>query len=616
MRAIILKHLRTVWKKLSLIILLSFFATFFTTLKPMIAAGIIDTTLQEVGYGSPSTEQTEVAIIDKGLFNLNDVGVRVKEFFLGQRAESIGTISSLGRLVVILVFLAFLGGVFNYAADVINSHTRNHVMRRVRYDLFESMLNMSLGFFHRHKSGELISRVVTDSMAFSQGIVSVAHRVFQSSLFIIIYGVYLFNTSVVLTFGIILIFLGHYGITALIKKPVRKMEEGIYDSSANLSAALQEAFTNMRVIKSFGSDEIEKKKLGKNINESSDAYFKAQAVGYIEPEARYFLDAFAEAAILLIAILQLLNGGLNIQGFLLYIYVSRLVMGPLNQFASDFVWIQRIIAAYKRIGYYFSQRPEIVDGEIEKTSFDANIEVSNATFAYDAEPVLNNISLILRKGEVLALVGPSGGGKSTLTDLILRFYDPQQGQITMDGVNLKDVQVNRYRQIFGVVPQESLLFNDTIENNIQYGREWIDSRKVQAAAGVANAHDFINAMSNGYATFVGDRGVKLSGGQRQRIAIARAVAGDPEILIFDEATSSLDTDSERQVQLAIEEVLKNSTAIVIAHRLSTVLNADRIVVIDKGIIEAEGSHHQLLERSPIYCRLYEMQFRTKNSLEQ
>jgi|TARA_Y100000031_G_scaffold84308_1_gene92729 ABC-type multidrug transport system fused ATPase/permease subunit len=391
------------------------------------------------------------------------------------------------------------------------------------------------------------------------------------------------------------------------------MEEGIYDSSANLSAALQEAFTNMRVIKSFGSDEIEKKKLGKNINESSDAYFKAQAVGYIEPEARYFLDAFAEAAILLIAIFQLLNGGLNIQGFLLYIYVARLVMGPLNQFATYFVWIQRIIAAYKRIGDYFSQMPEIVDGEIEKTSFDANIEISNTTFAYDAEPVLNDISLILRKGEVLALVGPSGGGKSTLTDLILRFYDPQQGQITMDGVNLKDVQVNRYRQIFGVVPQESLLFNDTIENNIQYGREWIDSRKVQAAAGVANAHDFINAMSNGYATFVGDRGVKLSGGQRQRIAIARAVAGDPEILIFDEATSSLDTDSERQVQLAIEEVLKNSTAIVIAHRLSTVLNADRIVVIDKGIIEAEGSHHQLLERSPIYCRLYEMQFRTKNS---
>ena len=608
-----MKHLRTVWKKLSLIILLAFFATFFTTLKPMIAAGIIDTTLQEVGYGSPSTEQTEVAIIDKGLFNLNDVGVRVKEFFLGQRAESIGTISSLGRLVVILVFLAFLGGVFKYAADVINSHTRNHVMRRVRYDLFESILNMSLGFFHRHKSGELISRVVTDSMAFSQGIVSVAHRVFHSSLLIIIYGVYLFNTSVVLTFGIILIFLGHYGISAIIKKPVRKMEEGIYDSSANLSAALQEAFTNMRVIKSFGSDEIEKKKLGKNINESSDAYFKAQAVGYIEPEARYFLDAFAEAAILLIAIFQLLNGGLNIQGFLLYIYVARLVMGPLNQFATYFVWIQRIIAAYKRIGDYFSQMPEIVDGEIEKTSFDANIEISNTTFAYDAEPVLNDISLILRKGEVLALVGPSGGGKSTLTDLILRFYDPQQGQITMDGVNLKDVQVNRYRQIFGVVPQESLLFNDTIENNIQYGREWIDSRKVQAAAGVANAHDFINAMSNGYATFVGDRGVKLSGGQRQRIAIARAVAGDPEILIFDEATSSLDTDSERQVQLAIEEVLKNSTAIVIAHRLSTVLNADRIVVIDKGIIEAEGSHHQLLERSPIYCRLYEMQFRTKNS---
>lgn len=209
----------------------------------------------------------------------------------------------------------------------------------------------------------------------------------------------------------------------------------------------------------------------------------------------------------------------------------------------------------------------------------------------------------------------SGGGKSTLTDLILRFYDPQEGQITIDGIDLKDVKVNRYRQIFGVVPQESLLFNDTIENNIQYGREWIDGQKVRAAAKVANAHEFISDMPKTYNTLVGDRGVRLSGGQRQRISIARAIAGNPKILIFDEATSSLDTDSERQVQLAIEKVLKKSTAIIIAHRLSTILNADRILVIDKGMIEAEGTHKELLERSPIYRRLYEMQFGNRNSLE-
>jgi ATP-binding cassette, subfamily B, bacterial MsbA len=616
MKKLYFKYLRLVWTKLAIILLLSFAATIFITLKPIVVAGIIDTTLKEVGYtSSQSANQTQGLELDSGLFNLNDLGSNVKNIILGDGNKSIGTVSSLVKFVLILIVLALLGSIFKYSADVLNSFTRNQVMRLVRYDLFESMITMSLGFFHRQKSGELISRIVTDSMAFSQGIVSVTHRIFHSSLLVLVYGVFLFNTSVVLTFSIILIFLGHYGISAIIKKPVRKMEEGIYDSSANLSVALQESFTNMRVIKSFGSDKNEKKKLNNNISESSDAYFKAQAVGYIEPEARYFLDSFAEAAILLIAIVQLLKGGLNMQGFLLYVYVTRLIMMPLNQFATYFVWIQRIKAAYKRIGDYFSQKPDVIDGAIKKASFNSEIVVSNISFIYDKTPVIKDISFTLYKGEVLAMVGSSGGGKSTLTDLILRFYDPQEGQITIDGINLKDVKMNRYRQIFGVVPQESLLFNDTIENNIQYGREWIDSQKIKAAAMIANAHDFILEMPKGYSTLVGDRGVRLSGGQRQRISIARAVAGDPEILIFDEATSSLDTDSERQVQLAIEKILKNSTAIVIAHRLSTVLNADRILVIDKGRIEAEGNHKELLERSSIYRRLYEMQFENRDSLE-
>ena len=217
--------------------------------------------------------------------------------------------------------------------------------------------------------------------------------------------------------------------------------------------------------------------------------------------------------------------------------------------------------------------------------------------------------MTLNKGQVLALVGTSGAGKSTLTDLVLRFYDPQKGNILMDGVNLRDVKTSEYKKVFGVVPQESLLFNDTIKENIRYGRDDISDKDIFEAAKIANAYDFIKELPNGYDTFVGDRGVRLSGGQRQRIAIARAIVAKPQILIFDEATSSLDTESERQVQKAIDRVLEHSTAIVIAHRLSTVLHADKIAVLDKGKIESIGMHKELLEESPIYRRLYELQFK-------
>ena len=608
MRIVAFSYLKKFWKKIASLILLSFLATFFLTLKPIVVAGIIDITFEKVGHPSQSVTQVLPQEKEGSFFNLNELGAKVKGAIVGKDDNVLDSSSSLWVFLFILLGLALLASAAKYSADVLNSYIRNKVMCLIRRDLFDSILKMDMTFFHQHRSGDLISRVVTDTMAFAQGIVSISHRIFHSSIEILVYGIYLVNTSLYLTVSIVFVFIGHYGISILIKNLVRKREEVIYDSSANLSAALQESFTNIRVVKSFGNDRYESNRIKCIIDKSSDAYFKAQAVGYIEPEARFSLDVVAEVMILFIAINQLLNGELNIQGFLLYIYVARLVMAPINQFGVYYVWIQRILASFKRIGGYLGQSAVVVDGCVKKVSFNSKINFSNVSFNYADKPVIHDLSVTIKKGEIIAIVGPSGAGKSTLTDLVLRFYDPKKGKIMIDGIDLKDIKSNDYRKMFGVVPQESLLFNDTIANNIQFGREPFDQSKLELAAKIANAHDFIMELSNGYQTMVGDRGIKLSGGQRQRISIARAIYSSPEIVIFDEATSSLDSESEEQVHKAIDNVLSHSTAVIIAHRLSTILHADKILVLNNGKLEAIGKHKDLLETNETYRTLYHLQF--------
>jgi len=286
---------------------------------------------------------------------------------------------------------------------------------------------------------------------------------------------------------------------------------------------------------------------------------------------------------------------------------------PINKFSVNFVWMQSLLASYDRLYEIFQTESKVKEGSIKIDSFKNNISFNDVHFGYDGSNVLENVSFELKKGEVLAIVGPSGAGKSTLSDLILRLYNPSKGSIKIDGVDLKLLNGNDYRRIFGVVSQESLLFNDTISNNITFGREFNNHKQIEAVAKIANIHEFIANLSNGYETLVGDRGVKLSGGQRQRVSIARAIFSSPEIVIFDEATSSLDSESEKKVQAAVENILSNSTAIIIAHRLSTILHADKIMVLNEGKIEAIGRHEGLLEKSKTYKRLCYFQFNEKHT---
>jgi len=300
-----------------------------------------------------------------------------------------------------------------------------------------------------------------------------------------------------------------------------------------------------------------------------------------------------------------LNGG----QFIEYIIIFSQLMRPAKSISDSFSNIHNGIAAGERVLALIDEKPIVVDapGAIAVTGFNNRIEFKNVSFAYDNKPVLSNINLIVPKGKTVALVGPSGGGKSTLVDLIPRFMDPQSGEVLVDGQNIQQLKVDSLRSLMGIVNQESILFNDTIFNNIAFGKTGVTIEQVEAAAHIANAHNFILETDKGYETNIGDRGTKLSGGQRQRICIARAVLNNPPIMLLDEATSALDTESEKLVQDALNNLMKNRTSLIIAHRLSTIQNADIIVVLENGKIVEQGVHQQLMGNNGLYRRLMDMQ---------
>ncbi|MEC7768527.1 MAG: ABC transporter ATP-binding protein, partial [Acidobacteriota bacterium] len=401
--------------------------------------------------------------------------------------------------------------------------------------------------------------------------------------------------------------------------PVRRRTREQTDSSAKLVGAVQEALTSVRVTKSFGAEPFELSKLDETIDRVSSSVLRESRVKKLEAPARSVLDAVAVLGIFLIAVLQVRAGALTLEGLLLFTYVGKLLIKPINDSATTALLVEATKAAYSRVSELLAEKPTIVDGHVQKTTFDTAIQVQGASFSYGNRRAIDNVTLEIRKGEFVALVGPSGAGKSTLADLLLRLYDPEAGAILMDGSDIRTYRQREYRQLFGVVSQENLLFHDTVRNNIRFGREVLTDADLERAARIANAHEFIMALPQQYDTLVGDRGARLSGGERQRVAIARAVVHRPQILILDEATSALDSKSERFVQDAINRVVSETTAIVIAHRLSTVMHADRIVVLNQGRIETVGSHAALLDVSPTYrlfCRLQFEAFDTREAVEE
>jgi subfamily B ATP-binding cassette protein MsbA len=583
---------------LTLLVITTLTANVVMLAQPIILAAMLAALL---GPSAP----TGAAPVDAPALDLSYLGGRVLAWLGAASLRDLKSVPMLGAMFHLQVNVARL---LAYLASMIAHRIKVRGISLLQQELADHLLSLSLRFFHTERSGELHSRFMQDVRSTAQGIGPLVQSVINDVTQIILLSVFLLSTSVWLTTGAVVLMAVHFGITGVMKNPTRRLGRLGFDAWASLSTVLQEALVNIRVTKSFAAERFERRKLGVAIQEVVDANWRYGFLEKAEAPLRSIVDAAAILGILLIAVVQMRTGALTTQGVLLYLFVGRMLIAPISHVATNALVAQTLLASYDRVHELLARRADLRIGTITATALEREIALEHVSFAYNQVPALRDVSLTIRRGEMVALVGPSGAGKSTLVDLILRLYHPDAGAIRLDGTDIRELAAESYLRLFGVVPQESQLFNDTIRNNIRFGREALTDDDVVRAARIANADGFITATPGGYDTVVGDRGVRLSGGERQRIAIARAVAHRPKVLVLDEATSSLDSESEAHVQRAIDDVTRDTTAIVIAHRLSTVVHADRIVVLERGGVVDVGRHHELLDRCELYRALCARQF--------
>ncbi|MBA4242054.1 MAG: antibiotic ABC transporter ATP-binding protein [Sphingobacteriaceae bacterium] len=518
-------------------------------------------------------------------------------------------------IICLVVFLAtFLKNISRYFAMYFLAPIRNGVVRDLRNKMMKKSLELPLSYFSDERKGDMMSRMTTDVIEIEWSIMQSLELIFREPLTIIISLATLIFISPYLTLYVFLLLPVAGLVVALVSKSLKSRSAKGKEVFGQLFNIMEETLGALKVIKAFTGERFVQNKFEK-VNQN---YNKISVSLYRRAD---LTSPISETVVLGVLLLILYIGGcmvfdgtgaLSGAAFLGYFAVASQIVPPIKQITLAYNNIQKGLASEERIDKILQAENPIVNkaNATKIDHFEKGIEFKNVSFSYkkgDDGYVLRNINLSIPKGKTIALVGQSGSGKTTLADMIPRFYDTDLGEITIDGIALKELDIESLRKQIGVVTQESILFNDTIENNIAFGLDTIDSNKVIEAAKVANAHEFILQQPNGYQTNIGDRGGKLSGGQRQRISIARAILKNPPILILDEATSALDTESERLVQDALNNLMKNRTSIVIAHRLSTIINADEIFVINKGELAEKGSHQELLQKDGIYKKLFDMQ---------
>jgi subfamily B ATP-binding cassette protein MsbA len=518
-------------------------------------------------------------------------------------------------VICVVVFIATLfKNLSRYFAMYFLAPIRNGVVKDLRNKMMKKSLALPLSYFSDERKGDMMSRMTTDVIEIEWSIMQSLELIFREPLTIIISLATLIFISPYLTLYVFLLLPLAGLVVALVSKSLKSRSAKGKVVFGQLFNIMEETLGALKVIKAFTGERFVQNKFEK-VNED---YNKISIGLYRRAD---LTSPISETVVLGVLLLILYIGGcmvfdntsaLSGSAFLGYFAVASQIVPPIKQITQAYNNIQKGLASEERIDKILQAENPIVNktNPTKIDHFSNGIEFNNVSFSYkkgDDGYVLKNINLTIPKGKTIALVGQSGSGKTTLADMIPRFYDTDLGEIKIDGISLKDLEIESLRKQIGVVTQESILFNDTIENNIAFGLDTVDKNKIIEAAKVANAHEFILQQPEGYQTNIGDRGGKLSGGQRQRISIARAILKNPPILILDEATSALDTESERLVQDALNNLMKNRTSIVIAHRLSTIVNADEIFVINKGELAEKGSHKELLEKDGIYKKLFDMQ---------
>ena len=531
---------------------------------------------------------------------------------LGHIIEQFGKEQALIYVCGAMVVLFFFKNLFRYLALYFITPLRNGVVRDIRQALFDKTLRLPLSYFSDERKGDLMSRVTSDVQEVEWSILNVLETIVREPLLIIGSMAIMIYISPALT-GFVLILLG---FTALIiggiGKSLKKESSALQQRLGSLVSVLDEALGGSRVIKAFNAENYQREKFSVENNGYRNLLINHLRKRDLASPTTEFLGITVVCVLIWFGFKQVTLGDLTPELFLGFLYAFFQVIEPAKAFSSASYNIRRGAGALARIEEILNAEETIVDAKepkILRGGFQHQIEYKNVSFYYrEAEKqILANINLTIPKGKIVALVGASGAGKSTIADLLSRFYDVTEGAILIDGVDIRDLKVKDLRSLMGIVTQEAVLFNDTIYNNIVFGLENVDNQQVIAVAKAANAHDFIENTEGGYQTNIGDRGMKLSGGQRQRLTIARALLRNPDILILDEATSALDSESEKLVQAALMQLMAGRTALVIAHRLSTVQHADEIIVMREGQIIERGTHETLFKLGGDYRKLVELQ---------
>jgi len=608
----VLKYIKGYWHYAGLNIFFNILFSIFSVVSLTLVIPFMDLLFKSnnaeylaiLSAGKPAFSFSHAVDFIKATFNYNMAGLIVN----AGKAEALLFICG-------LVFaLTLFKNVFRYFAMYFLAPIRNGVVRDLRNKLMRKTLNLPLSYYSNERKGDIMSRMTSDVQEIEWSIMQTLELIFREPLIIIISLAVMISISGYLTLYVFL-FLPVAGvIVALIGRSLKRSSLRSKEILGRLFNIMEETLGGLKIIKAFTGERYIQRKF----EEINHTFFKQSVSVYRKTD---LTSPVSETVVVGILMLILFIGGkmvisndgvLTAAAFIGYFAMASQIVPPIKQITQAYNSIQKGIASEERINKILHAETDIKEPAYptEIKTLLRQIEFKKVSFAYtkgDSGYVLKDINLVIPKGKTIALVGQSGSGKTTLCDMIARFYDADAGEIVFDNLNIRSTSLKSLRNMLGMVSQEPVLFNDTVFNNIAFGLENISEQQVIEAAKIANAHDFIVAMSKGYQTNIGDRGAKLSGGQRQRVSIARAVLKNPPVLILDEATSALDSENERLVQDALQKLMKDRTTVVIAHRLSTIINADEIVVLERGQIIERGTHQELLERKGAYYKLYEMQ---------
>lgn len=550
-------------------------------------------------------------------------GVQTSRFRLGELSDQLyntlseltqtpeGRIQALAIICILVICSIVLKNIFLYGAMYVLTPIRNNIINDMRTDMFKKILALPVGFFNEQRKGDIMSKLTNDLQDVEFSTISFLESFFREPILIALYLFAMINLSPELSV-FLLLFLPLAGlIIGRIGRSLKKVSNSVQVKLGEILSTIEETLGGIRVVKAFNAEAQQLEKFKQENNQL--LLIKNQTIRRrdLASPVSETLGIVAVCCVLYYGGSLVLNKSFTLNGpdFLTFIAIFTQIINPLKAFSTASYNIQKGAASVARIQKLIKEEQTVKEdpNPISIDAFNDSIELRDVGFAYQDKIILDKINLTIKKGQTIALVGSSGAGKSTLADLIPRFHDATSGEVLIDGINIKQYKMNDLRNLMGIVTQDPILFNDSIKANIALGNFQAPEENIIQAAKIANAHDFIQQKEETYHTLVGDRGSKLSGGEKQRVTIARAVLKNPPILILDEATSSLDTESEKWVQDAINQLMKDRTSIIIAHRLSTVRHADEIIVLDRGTIAERGKHEELIAQNGIYCKLVAMQ---------